>query len=74
MNKKFVNLKEIVNKINGFEVLKENKASKYFGEFKEMIGIDENVYLIDSKKKNLGYKILIELEGLLIFLKNWSSN
>lgn len=40
-----------------------------------MIGIDENLYLIDPKKKNLGYKIPIELEGLLIFfLKNWTSN
>lgn len=78
MKKEFVNLKDIVNKINeknGFEVLKENKASEYFSELKKMIGIDENLYLIDPKKKNLGYKIPIELEGLLIFfLKNWTSN
>lgn len=78
MEEKFVNLADIINKINetnGFEVIKNNKASEYFGQFKEIIGIDENVYLIDPKKKNLGYRIPIELEGLLIFfLKNWTSN
>lgn len=78
MDEKYVNIHEIVNKINeknNFELIKYNKASDYFSELMEMIGADKNLYLKDISKKTLGYKIPVELEPLLIFFfTNWTSN